>query len=236
MKKQIEILIRLQEVEDRSTAIQSQINEMQTKTATLDDKLKIYTDSLNNARDKLEEQKKEYRQLETDSQDNEAKIAKSRETLRGVKTNKEYQAVLKGIDDLRHANSFLEDQMLTLLEQSELLTKEVTALDQDLETAKKQISTEKEIIKTSLADISTQLEKISKQKESILETMNQDMRNKYERVKKQVGAKAVVPAIKEVCQGCDINIPPQLFNELQRFDKLKFCPHCYRIVYWKAQE
>ncbi|MEE9535799.1 MAG: C4-type zinc ribbon domain-containing protein, partial [Desulfobacterales bacterium] len=34
-----------------------------------------------------------------------------------------------------------------------------------------------------------------------------------------------------VCQGCNVNIPPQLYNELQRFDTLMFCPHCQRIIY-----
>jgi uncharacterized protein len=30
-----------------------------------------------------------------------------------------------------------------------------------------------------------------------------------------------------------MNIPPQMYNELQRSDILMFCPHCQRIVYWR---
>jgi len=29
-----------------------------------------------------------------------------------------------------------------------------------------------------------------------------------------------------------MNIPPQMYNELQRYDSLKLCPFCNRILYW----
>jgi predicted nucleic acid-binding Zn-ribbon protein len=32
-----------------------------------------------------------------------------------------------------------------------------------------------------------------------------------------------------------MNIPPQMYNELHRFDSLKNCPHCQRIIYWLNQ-
>jgi hypothetical protein len=47
---------------------------------------------------------------------------------------------------------------------------------------------------------------------------------------------AVAPVQQAICMGCHMNIPAQLFNELQRFDELRFCPHCHRIIYWKAKE
>ena len=54
-------------------------------------------------------------------------------------------------------------------------------------------------------------------------------------VKKKVRGLAVVPVQQAICMGCHMNIPAQLFNELQRFDELRFCPHCHRIIYWKEQ-
>ena len=34
------------------------------------------------------------------------------------------------------------------------------------------------------------------------------------------------------CQGCNMNIPPQLYNILQRGDAIELCPNCNRIIYW----
>jgi predicted nucleic acid-binding Zn-ribbon protein len=36
-----------------------------------------------------------------------------------------------------------------------------------------------------------------------------------------------------ICQGCYMNIPPQLSNEIIRNDKVHLCPSCQRILYVK---
>ena len=55
-------------------------------------------------------------------------------------------------------------------------------------------------------------------------------------VRKKVRGAAVVPVRQATCMGCHMNIPAQLYNELQRFDELRFCPHCQRIIYWQAAD
>jgi hypothetical protein len=35
------------------------------------------------------------------------------------------------------------------------------------------------------------------------------------------------------CSGCNMNIPPQLFNVLQRGNSIETCPYCHRIIYWE---
>jgi predicted nucleic acid-binding Zn-ribbon protein len=41
-----------------------------------------------------------------------------------------------------------------------------------------------------------------------------------------------VPAVNSICNGCNVNIPPQMYNELQRCKSVKLCPNCQRIIYW----
>ncbi|HFB84009.1 MAG TPA: hypothetical protein ENJ72_04385, partial [Thermodesulfatator sp.] len=36
-----------------------------------------------------------------------------------------------------------------------------------------------------------------------------------------------------ICEGCHMNIPPQLYNELMRDNRLMECPLCQRIIYHK---
>jgi predicted nucleic acid-binding Zn-ribbon protein len=43
---------------------------------------------------------------------------------------------------------------------------------------------------------------------------------------------AVVSVKNGTCQGCNMNIPPQLYNTLQRGNSLELCPNCNRIIYW----
>ena len=58
----------------------------------------------------------------------------------------------------------------------------------------------------------------------------------YNNVKSlQSNAIGIVAVADAVCQGCNMNIPPQMYNELQRGDSLKKCPNCDRIIYWKDE-
>ncbi|MGH7828550.1 MAG: C4-type zinc ribbon domain-containing protein [Candidatus Binatia bacterium] len=37
-----------------------------------------------------------------------------------------------------------------------------------------------------------------------------------------------------MCQGCYMNIPPQLWNEILKNERLNLCPSCHRILYSKS--
>ena len=47
---------------------------------------------------------------------------------------------------------------------------------------------------------------------------------------------AVAEVRSAVCGGCYVNIPPQMYNEMQRQDRLKNCPNCDRIIFWANGE
>ena len=44
-------------------------------------------------------------------------------------------------------------------------------------------------------------------------------------------ALAVVAVIKGVCQGCFMNVPPQVVNLIKMYDNLVICEVCQRILY-----
>lgn len=59
---------------------------------------------------------------------------------------------------------------------------------------------------------------------------------RYERIKKRNKGVGVTSVWKAVCNGCHMNIPPQLYNELQKSDDLLSCPNCNRIMYFQDME
>ena len=44
--------------------------------------------------------------------------------------------------------------------------------------------------------------------------------------------KAVVETKSEVCLGCHMNIPPQLFNDVKKNEEIVICAYCNRILYY----
>ena len=43
---------------------------------------------------------------------------------------------------------------------------------------------------------------------------------------------AVVAVKDGTCRGCNMKVPPQLYNTIQRGSSLELCPNCHRIIYW----
>jgi predicted nucleic acid-binding Zn-ribbon protein len=48
------------------------------------------------------------------------------------------------------------------------------------------------------------------------------------------GGIAVTEVKEEVCQGCNMNIPPQLYVEIKSNEEIIQCPQCRRILYYKG--
>jgi len=38
----------------------------------------------------------------------------------------------------------------------------------------------------------------------------------------------------EHCQGCNMGIPPQLYNIVLRGENIETCPYCHRIMYYEV--
>jgi predicted nucleic acid-binding Zn-ribbon protein len=47
---------------------------------------------------------------------------------------------------------------------------------------------------------------------------------------------AVVEARDGSCLGCNMQLPPQLYNSLFRGDDLITCPHCQRVLVLRREE
>ncbi|NJL58288.1 MAG: hypothetical protein HC887_00230 [Desulfobacteraceae bacterium] len=117
MKEQLAILIRHQNIEIEKAAIQKILLTIPDKLSALDAEFAEFETRLGTEGQGLDELKKTYRTHESEVRDNLSKIKKSRERLNMVKTNKEYQAILKEIEDIEKKNSDIEDIMLEYLEQ-----------------------------------------------------------------------------------------------------------------------
>lgn len=235
IQEQIEILVTLQEVEREIFQVDRKIVALNDEADALGRAAADQKAQIGAEKETLDDLKKAYRELESESKDNAASIVKSNEKLRGVKTNKEYQSTLKEIEEIRKKNSGIEDRMLELLEKIE--SHEATSREKEMQLERFiQTCTEK---KKSLAD-NVQRERqtvdsLNEKKARISANADSQTIAILDDVKTKVRGMAVVPVHQAVCMGCHMNIPPQLFNELLRFDELRFCPHCNRIIYWKEE-
>ncbi len=231
MREQISILVRLQTIDSDIQKIESRLGKVDGEIAALDSELDEFESSIKEKVAIDEEYQKTFRSLESDANMNPPKIAKSKEKLTSVKTNKEYQALLKEIEDLKTANSKIEDQMLEILEQSDTAEAQLSEKNQEFEFAKNRVAGEKAGITMAAEKDRTRLAELQVDFQTVLDTVNPDILKAFRSVRSRIGNLAVAKVEDAVCEGCHMNIPPQMYNELQRFESLMYCPQCQRIIY-----
>ncbi|MGD8303909.1 MAG: C4-type zinc ribbon domain-containing protein, partial [Desulfobacterales bacterium] len=149
-------------------------------------------------------------------------------------TNKEYQSSLKEIEDIEKKNSDLEDAMIEFLDHIEEAENTLKSKMAEYSELQKQMHREKEIIRKETQERKRQLESLDAERQTISAGIDAALYKMYNEVKsKQNNAVGIIAVKNAVCQGCHMNIPPQMYNELQRADYLTKCPICQRLIYWE---
>jgi predicted nucleic acid-binding Zn-ribbon protein len=236
-KKEIAALVRLQNIDIETEKLKIFLRDGPVQIKNLDQRLDEFTGRVGNDEEFIAELNKKYRTYESDIQLNLGKVAKSEEKLRSVKTNKEYQSSLKEIDDIKAINSKIEDEMLELLEEIETAEQALSQSKQQYSRMVEEISQEKNSLNQAAEQSKKKLAALESDRAGVAAALNADLLSIYKyQLMKQSNGIAIVEVKHAVCQGCNMNIPPQMYNELHRGNILKYCPSCERIIYWQDQD
>jgi predicted nucleic acid-binding Zn-ribbon protein len=233
-RKQIAALVNLQQIEIDTRNIQLKLSNVDQRLESLDNRLLEFKRVIEEQQSVINELNQKYRDYESDARLNLDNIKKSEAKLRAVKTNKEYQSSLKEIDDLKQKNSNLEDDMIQFLDRIEEAENALKTKMTEYSELQAQMKREKEIIQNETEERKRQLEHLDAEWITVSADIDVALLETYNQVKSaQSNAVGIIAVIDAVCQGCHMNIPPQMYNELQRGDRLATCPICQRLIYWK---
>ena len=235
-KEQIASLVKLQDVEIDADRIKDKLNGVDQRFEELDHKLAECKKLIETQESVVNELNQKYRDYEADVRQNLDSIKKSEAKLSTVKTNKEYQSSLKEIDSLKDKNSKLEDDMIEFLDQIEEAENTLKEKAAEFSTLEAQVKTEKETIQKEAEEGRLNLDRLDAEWQTVSGGIDAELLATFKQVQANQNDKVGIIAVKDaVCQGCHMNIPPQMYNELQRGDSLKKCPMCQRMIYWKGE-
>jgi predicted nucleic acid-binding Zn-ribbon protein len=235
--EQITALVKLQRIEIEIRGIKAKLSTVDHRIEMLDNQLLDSKQTLEDQESLIHELNQKYRTYESDVKMHLDRIRKSEAKLSVVKTNKEYQSSLKEIDDLKDMSSKKEDDMIEFLDRIEEAENVLKAKMAEFSKLEVQIKTEKEMIQKDAQEGRQRLVNLGADRETVCGGIDAKMLATFNRIKANQTNKIGIVAVKDaVCQGCHMNIPPQMYNELQRGDSLKRCPICERIIYWKDQD
>ena len=231
IKEHLILLAELQQVDIDIAALERKLAGVQGQLDGFELKLTTMQGQIEEHQNQIGELQKQYRQDESDVRSIYDTIAKTQAKLNSVKTNKEYQAMLKAIEDLEHKKGNLEDQMLGALERIESAESESTSLNADFDDLKQEIEERITEINQKADKQRGELNRLQQEREATWNQLSQKLQAVYQRVSQQgkgIGVAAVADAL---CQVCRVNIPSQLFIDVMRMNTIMQCPNCQRIMY-----
>ncbi len=232
-KQDIETLVRLQEAETEIVRLQSVLESVEKQKVKTAARLKQFATALASEKESFDAAKKNCITAEQEVQVLTDRIIKSNENLRMVKTQKEYQVLLREVDDNKKRKDALETELLEMYEVRDGLGAKVEELEQDYQLLESQVKAEQDEIDKRSTDDKELLEDYYRQRKDIGENLDAFLMDRFNRVSKMNQGMAVAETRNGVCQGCFMNIPPQMSIEVQRGNSLVSCPQCSRILYFK---
>lgn len=233
LREQIEILASLQnvdrEIKEKSGAKGVLVAEIQKREADIQAK-KVELALLQAEwaeRDKLKQEKEQVLQEES------RKAVEKRMRMNRIKNIKELQALQREIDQIKQGNAQLEEELIAVLEELEARAALLKEKEEELTKLAEEWRERREEIEAQVAEIEQAVAEATKVRLAIAAQLNGDLMERYELIFSRRGGMAVVAVSEGICQGCYMNIPPQLWNEIIKSERLNLCPSCHRILYYK---
>ncbi len=231
MKDQLKLLEELQRHDARIQELEGARRAIPAKLEAMRDDLRKVEDMLGRERQELQETERWRRDKETDMKAEEVQLSKAKAKLGQVKTSKEYMATQREVETTRKMAAETEGMLLEVMQASEQARSRITAHEGDVDKLRQHVAAEEAEAAGKLSGLDAELAKLKQERDAAARNVRPDVLKKYGAIRMRRGL-AVVPVHNGTCRGCNMNIPPQLFNTLQRGTSLELCPNCNRIIYW----
>jgi len=236
LKENLLLLIKLQECDSQLVKLSAKRKKLPDDIDKLDKEFSSFKEGIEKNKIKYDELKARHTESENKIKKLDESMVKTKERMLEVKNNKEYQAMLKEIGIAESSRGDIETLIISILEELDKLSILVKKDDETLKQSRNKYEQEKKIIEDDLNTIDADVVDWEKKRIDLQKSVSDDLLARYEKIKKRNKGVGVISVWKAVCNGCHMNIPPQLYNELQKSNELLSCPNCNRIIYFQDME
>ncbi len=232
--EQVKVLLDLQEIMSRSRAVELEKRKVPLEVADLKSLFDEREAKYLAAQQEFEQAQKERREKEREIEEERDKVERAKSKLMSIKTNKEYYAMLKEIDATKRGNTAREDELLAILTRYEEAEKRLAELKAEVDEVGGRYRERMVDIEARMAGFDKEIASIQAKKNEVAARLDLPLVRRFEMIFERRDGIAIVAARNQSCTGCHMNISPQLFNLLQRDDRIYSCPNCNRIIYFEG--
>jgi hypothetical protein len=231
LKDQLKLLEELQRHDAKLLELEAARKAIPEKLDSMRRDLSKIEELLGREKAELEEAERWRRERDVELSSQDAMLSKTKQKLSGVKNTKEYMAAQREAETLRKLSVETQEKLAQVVEAGDKKKQQIEAHSGDVAKLREMVEREESTAKERLGSIDGEIATLRAEREEAAKAVRADVLKKYNTIKMRRGL-AVVAVHNGTCRGCNMNIPPQLYNQLQRMNTIEVCPNCHRMIYW----
>jgi len=163
--------------------------------------------------------------------DSQEQLKERRQRASRVRTESELRANEREIGAMQREIEEQEEILLQIMQQVDDVEAEIDKVrvtqTEFREADHRQVEEEASRIDVLKGEVAAQRD----ERNQIASALDSTLRKRYDLVLERRGGRAVVTVLNGSCQGCHMQVPPQIVIEVMRTRAVRVCPQCQRIIY-----
>lgn len=215
---------RIFEKDDVLEALPEENETLLTENSELEEKLRELRDAIT-----LKEEEKQKRVMLLQKGEEKLKTITGKQTA--IKNKEEYQTLVREIDNIKRFNRELEEEIHEIEREIEIKKSELDLIEKDHKARIKENKTRIDANNEEVAELEASVGKMLDKRDGFSQSIRPAISRKYQRIlENSANGKAIAVANDYVCGNCNMKLPPQLYNNILKADKIEMCPNCQCIL------
>ena len=212
LEEKISLLVKLQVCDNRIREILRQKAEGPRRIGKLKEELDATESKFQAENDRLEMLKTDRRQIEKEIQELDSNMEKSSIKLANIKSNKEYKAALKELEELKQNKALTEDRVIQVMEEIEQLEKGSSENKARQAELREKFDRDRTTIEKEIETFDKDLAGLEAKRTELHRIIDPDLLKRYLFLSERKQGQAIISVIGGICQACYMGLPPQKFN------------------------
>lgn len=222
-------LAELQKLDLESAALRKAAEVYPKQMAELERELAAARGAVEAERARLLDVDRQRRTLEQNISDEKEKVKKWEGRLAEQRSTREYAALAREIDIAKKANLTMAEELVELGKGMAALRETVKVKEQEHLARVEQVAGRLAELRRHTESFAAQVKGLDGQRAAAAARVHPPLLQRYETVRRR-RMPALVTVVAGTCQGCNMNVPPQLYNTLKTTLGTDICPSCHRII------
>ena len=231
MREQLKALTKLQAVDLEIASLRKTSEAYPKQLAELDKEMAAARSEVEAERGKLTDIERQKRTMEQNITDETDKVRKWETRLTEQRSTREYAALAREIDIAKKANQSMAEEVGELGKGVGAAREAVKGKEQEFLARQDQVGGKLVQLKEKIAAVEGQMKELEQKRQAATVGVDASLLRRYDTVKKKRMPAMVSVLAPGTCQGCNMNVPPQLYNNLRSTLGTDLCPSCNRIIY-----